>query len=380
MVRKMRVGNKNPDKEKTEKRTEDKAGRKKIAVTLAVLAAIVVAISGGVAFAKYYAAKYRPGVSVASGLYFNSNKLLKNPGQTKDITKIDTDNMMVNVNSDKWSSGNLYFDVEIHNYDNNLLYNDENLNVSYEICFTLLETPAGADYYVQDVDGTEHTLTKGKIVKLTQGYLPGGTRNQDTYRIRINLRDAAAYNGARVLAVAYPTSPDYLYDAEHQQNRLAGIFQGVYSETEMKVEDAYFLVEDDTDYNELTWNDKVADLSGLIFNIKTIGSIVTDGNNAAKQEAIVRWRSDYISISQYDTCYMEAQEKQASKLPSEEDYIWTAADTEGKQWTYMRIEVLPYTNVNITFYKTEKFFTDFAADIIDQAMFEGMAEAYTQGS
>lgn len=374
----MRVRNKNADKEKTEKRTWNKADRKM--AMLAVLAVVVVGICGGVAFAKYYDAKYRPGVSVASGLYFNSNNLLKNPGQTKDIMKIDTDNMMVNVNSDKWSSGNLYFDVEIQNYDNNLLYNDENLNVSYEICFTLLETPAGADYYVQDVDGTEHTLAKGKVVKLNQGYLPGGTRNQDTYRIRINLRDVTAYNGARVLAVAYPTSPDYLYDEEEQQNRLAGIFQGVYSENEMRVENAFFLVEEDADYNELTWKDKVTDLSGLIFNIKTIGSIVTDDNNAAKQEAIVRWRSDYISISQYDACYIEAQEKQASKSPSEDDYIWTAKDTEGKQWTYMRIEVLPYTNVNITFYKTEKFLEEFKKDMIDRAMFEGMAEAYTKES
>lgn len=374
----MRVRNKNADKERTEKRTWKKADRKM--AMLAVLAVVVVGICGGVAFAKYYDAKYRPGVSVASGLYFNSNKLLKNPGQTKDIMKIDTDNMMVNVNSDKWSSGNLYFDVEIQNYDNNLLYNDENLNVSYEICFTLLENPAGADYYVQDVDGTEHTLAKGKVVKLNQGYLPGGTRNQDTYRIRINLRDVTAYNGARVLAVAYPTSPDYLYDEEEQQNRLAGIFQGVYSENEMRVENAFFLVEEDADYNELTWKDKVTDLSGLIFNIKTIGSIVTDDNNAAKQEAIVKWRSDYISISQYDACYIEAQEKQASKSPSEEDYIWTATDTEGKQWTYMRIEVLPYTNVNITFYKTEKFLEEFKKDMIDREMFEGMAEAYTEES
>lgn len=374
----MRVRNKNADKEKTEKRAWKKADRKM--AMLAVLAVVVVGICGGVAFAKYYDAKYRPGVSVASGLYFNSNKLLKNPGQTKDIMKIDTDNMMVNVNSDKWSSGNLYFDVEIQNYDNNLLYNDENLNVSYEICFTLLENPAGADYYVQDVDGTEHTLAKGKVVKLNQGYLPGGTRNQDTYRIRINLRDVTAYNGARVLAVAYPTSPDYLYDEEEQQNRLAGIFQGVYSENEMRVENAFFLVEEDADYNELTWKDKVTDLSGLIFNIKTIGSIVTDDNNAAKQEAIVKWRSDYISISQYDACYIEAQEKQASKSPSEEDYIWTATDTEGKQWTYMRIEVLPYTNVNITFYKTEKFLEEFKKDMIDREMFEGMAEAYTEES
>lgn len=374
----MRVRNKNADKERTEKRTWKKADRKM--AMLAVLAVVVVGICGGVAFAKYYDAKYRPGVSVASGLYFNSNKLLKNPGQTKDIMKIDTDNMMVNVNSDKWSSGNLYFDVEIQNYDNNLLYNDENLNVSYEICFTLLENPAGADYYVQDVDGTEHTLAKGKVVKLNQGYLPGGTRNQDTYRIRINLRDVTAYNGARVLAVAYPTSPDYLYDEEEQQNRLAGIFQGVYSENEMRVENAFFLVEEDADYNELTWKDKVTDLSGLIFNIKTIGSIVTDDNNAAKQEAIVKWRSDYISISQYDACYIEAQEKQASKSPSEDDYIWTAADTEGKQWTYMRIEVLPYTNVNITFYKTEKFLEEFKKDMINREMFEGMAEAYTEES
>ena len=50
-----------------------------------ILAAVVVlagiSLLGGISYAKYYASKYRQGISVASGLYFNSNKLYKEIGR-----------------------------------------------------------------------------------------------------------------------------------------------------------------------------------------------------------------------------------------------------------------------------------------------------------
>ena len=357
------------------KRKKSKNKIKKLLISFLVLAVCIVT---GTVVAKYYSSKYRPGIAVASGFYFNSNRLLKVPGDTRDITAINTTGMMVNVNGDKWSGGNLYFDIEIRNYDNNLLFNDSNLNVGYEICFYLLGEPVGATYYAQDIDGTEKMLSADHVVKFNNGYLPGGTLSKDSYRIRINLTNGNIYEPVKVLVVAYPTSPDYLANTQNQEQRLVGLFEGVYSETYMQVEDAYFLVEDDTDYNDSSWSDKVEDLSGLIFNIKTKGDVVTDENNAVKQEAIVRWQSNYIEISEYDEYYIAAKERQAAISAGEEDYIWTETDEAGNVWTYMKIEILPYTNVNITFYKTEQFLSDFENGIITKDKFENLADAYTQ--
>lgn len=333
-----------------------------------ILAAVLAAggILGGVSYAKYYASKYRQGVSVASGLYFSSNRLYTDRGDTTNIGGISTENMMVNVNDEKWSGGDLDFNIEIRNYDNNLLYNDENLNVEYEICFMLVDDPVGATYSVTDSDGTVRALSRrGQIVKFTGGYLAGGSLSREDYQLTIHLADRDTYNGARVLVVAYPTAPDYLYAPTDQQHRLVGLFQGVCSETEMRVESSDFLVQSDTDYNDATWREKVEDLSGLVFNIKTIGDVVADENSAATQEAVVKWNSDYLSISQYDEYFLEAE-------PGD---IETKTEN-GHQWTYMKIDMLPYTSVNLTFYKTQEFLDDFGS--MTKEDFEGLAEAYTE--
>lgn len=349
-----------------ERKNKKQWNRRAAILSLAVLTAAAACLFGGISYAKYYASKYRQGISVASGLYFNSNRLYKDGGDTTDIAGIDTEGMMVNVNDEKWAGGNLNFNIEIRNYDNNLLYNDENLNVEYEVCFMLEDEPAGAAYSVKDIDGTVRQLNrKGQIVKFNSGYLTGGSLSRDEYQLTINLLDKDTYNGARVLVVAYPTAPDYLYAPEDQQHRLVGLFQGVYSETAMKVDSSDFLVQSDIDYSDSTWHDKVEDLSGLIFNVKTIGDVVTDENNAVKQEAIVKWNSDYLSISQYDEYFRSAK----------------AGDIEtkfenGHNWTYMKIQVLPYTSVNLTFYKTQDFLTDFGS--MTKEDFEGLAEAYTE--
>lgn len=337
-----------------------------------ILAAVVVlagiSLLGGISYAKYYASKYRQGISVASGLYFNSNKLYKDRGDTTNIADIDTSGMMVNVNDEKWSGGNLNFNIEIRNYDSNLLYNDANLNVGYEVAFMLVDEPEGASYQVKEAaTGTIKSLTKkGQVITFSDGELQGGSLERDEYQLTITMENKDTYNGARVLAVAYPTAPDYLYAPTDQQHRLVGLFQGIYSETVMKVDTSEFLVQSETDYSDSTWAAKVKDLSGLIYNIKTIGDVVADDNNAVAQEAIVKWNSDYLSINQYDDYYVTAKQNGNIETKTE----------NGHEWTYMKINILPYTSIDITFYKTDEFINSFSS--MSRADFEGLADAYTE--
>lgn len=340
--------------------------RRAVFASLAVLAAAS-CLMGGISYAKYYASKYRHGIAVASGLYFNSNKLYTNQGDTTNIPGIDTSGMMANVNGRKWTGGDLIFDIEVRNYDNNLLFNDSNLNVEYEICFMLTENPAGATYSVGKMEGSSETgvqaLTrKNQVVKFAGGRLEGGTLNRETYRLTLHMEDDTIYNGARVLAVAYPVAPDYLYDPLNQQHRLVGLFQGVYSDAEMSVDTADFMVQSEDSYTA-DWKKAVEDLSGLIFNVRTIGDVAADENNAMKQEAYIRWNNKYLAVSQYDASYL------AVKGTSD---IWTNGE-----WTYMKIKTLSYTSVNVTFYKTQAFINDFGS--MTKEEFENLADANMEG-
>lgn len=349
--------------------------RKSTAVIL-VFFIIMAGAAARFVVAKYYAYKYEQGISVASAFYFNSNKLLKVPGATTAdaIRNLDISDMAVNINESKWVSGDCLFEIEIRNYDNNLLFNEAGLDTGYEVCFYLLGTPRGARYYVSDVaSGIQKELAVDSKMQFFTGQLQGGTLSRDRYQIRIHLNSEEEYNEeVKVLVVAYPTSPEYLYNADNQEHRLVGVFQGHYSEPYMRVDSADFLVEEESDYTDTTWRDKVQDLSGLIFNIKTTGDVITDENNAVKQEAVVKWKSEYIQISEYDEYYLTAKEE----AKADSAWLKTETDENGDKWTYMKIKVLPYSSVNITFYKTAKFLEVF--EHMTKAEFEGMADAYVE--
>lgn len=339
--------------------------------------------------AKYYAYKSEPGIAVASAFYFSSNKLEKLNGATdKDsILTMDTSNLAVSVNENKWVSGECLFPIEIRNYDNNLLFNEKDLDAEYEICFRLIGVPAGAEYVAAKTENgnivERQQLTVDNGVVYFTGKLEGGTLAGDEYQLIVTLTDGQAYDDSvKVLVVAYPTKPDYLYSADEQEHRLVGLFQGHLSEAEMDIESADFIVQSDTDYNETSWRDKVQDLSGLIFNVKTNGDVITDDSNTVKQEAVVKWNSKYLQISKYDECYIKAKNKAAGSTEEAADPSWweEKQDENGDTWIYMKIEALPYTSINITFYKTQEFLDKFndTANQMTQEEFENLAGAYVE--
>ena len=352
-----------------------------IAGGICIIAMIVAGVS--VIVAKYYAYQSAPGISVASAFYFNSNRLAKSLGPaTKDaVQAMDTTGVPVTVNEAKWISGSCQFPIEIRNYDSNLLYNEAGLTTKYEIYFRLIGTPHEATYHVSkkengQADETTELTTAKPMVKYTS-VLSGGSLKSEEYQISITLTgnadDYEKSEKAKVLVVAYPTSPDYLRNDTAQPFRLVGMFEGHITEGEMEIESDDFLVQSSTDYNDTTWKDKVNDLSGLIFNVKTKGDMAASDSNAAKHEAFVKWNSDYLQISEYDENYQYAEKKEADAGTTNE-WLFEKTETDGT-WKYMKIEALPYTSVDITFYKTEKFIQEMNNDTMTKEEFEGLASA-----
>lgn len=335
---------------------------------------------------KYYAARYNKGIAVASNLYFNSDKLSKSTGIT-DINTILNDNDTLNkinvfTNSGSWSSGDLLLSFNIRNYDNNILYNEKNLNIGYKIHFVLLDEPVGAEYSIVGSDNVSHPLvSKGDKVEL-EGTTIGGSLYADIYGIHLRMTSKADYKAARVLVLAYPVSPDYVYRNvnDNQEYRLLGIFQGHPTDMQISIENACFKVQDDNGYNDSTWKEKVKDLSGYIYNIKTAGDVVLDSNTATKQQAVVTWDNRYLTIDLYDENYQYALEH--DKAIINDDNPNNDRDTFIKKdgnYTSMTIMVLPYTSIDITYYKTENFDSELQTQAVNnaagKAWFEGLVTA-----
>lgn len=373
-MKKKESPNKSPNKGKKRKQNSRR-------IMVMVLAMVAVAlIGGGAAFAKYYSTNHREGVSVASGLYFDSNRLVTKPGQVTDLDAMaaeDVQGLPVNVNTTKWSGGSTTFDIEVRNYENHLLYNDASLEIGYEIRFYLLDVPGGANYYVQKTmeessrvalyeENADGTIKTPVTTRTFSGTLPGGTLSTDSYTLIIDMVNEERYNKkqARVLAVAYPISPDYVRNDSNQQNRLMGVFQGSYSQIALSVDSAGFKVQQETDYNDKTWKSKVEDLSGLIYNVKTKGDIVTDEGDSitVKPQVIIKWKTKYLQISEYDAYYQKAL--------AEQDGVYTDG-----QWTCMRVSAMPYTSIDVTFYQTEAFQEELANGTLRKADFEGLVNA-----
>ena len=299
--------------------------------------------------AKYYAAKNNKGVAVASGLYFNSDKLNKEEGSTingiEAITEDEISNLAVTTNTASWSNGSVTLPIKIQNYDSNILFNDSGLDISYQIEFKLLDVPVGATYSVIDkTDTTEHPLASKGTTYSSTGILKGGTLNADTYKIKITLNEGTTiddYSQARVLVLAYPVAPDYLVNEEKQQYRLLGVFVGNPNVLELDIDSAAFLIEEEFNTESNNWKEIVEDSAAYIYNIKTKGEIVQDTSTVAKREIKVRWCSEYLSIDEYSE-YLGTQSIQTEEI-------------RGTNWSYIYIEVLPYTNINLTFYKNQAF-------------------------
>lgn len=328
---------------------------------------------------KYYASRYNKGIAVASNLYFNSDKLIKSTGIT-DIDEIIKDSDSINkisvfTNNGSWATGELLLNFDIRNFDNNILYNEKDLNIEYRIEFVLLDEPTGAEYSILDGgNGNQVYPLSGKGSKVSlEGKTVGGKLDSDMYGVQMRMTSKDDFRAARVLVLAYPISPDYIYrdPADAQEYRLLGIFQGHPTDLNISIEEACFKVQKDNGY-ESAWKSKVEDLSGYIYNIKTAGDVVIDDRTATRQEAVVTWDNRFVTIDKYDENYLYAVKHDAD-LPadSEERYI-----KEDGDHTSMTIMVLPYTSIDITFYKTEIFNSQLSIQPADgtegRSWFEGL--------
>lgn len=324
----------------------------------------------GVSLAKYYAKRDNKGVSVASGLYFNSNCISNVEGAIDlPLDQIDLLKVPGYVNPE----GGSIFYLEIRNYDNHLLFNESYLDLKYTISFMKLNgETASVEYtdesgknvrvsledgstYIDGVAGTTHEGWNGKYLTLTGKELAGGAARYHNYIIRTT--NATDGTDAKVLVMAHPTAPNYVAAAAEDM-RLIGVLQAQPKDVKVGIDRSGFLIEETAEYSS-DWKSAVEKMSGLVYTIQTNGDDVSS-SGAVKGELEVKWNAKMLDINQYDPYYLEALSN-------------SAITTDGDIKT-MKIKVLPYANVRITFYKTADFVTAFDSSMT-QTEFENYVQA-----
>ena len=324
----------------------------------------------GVSLAKYFAKRDNKGVSVASGLYFNSNCISNVEGPVNvSLDRIDLLTVPGYVNPEGGSN----FYLDIRNYDNHLLYNELYLDLKYTISFMKLNgETASVEYvdedgrnirvslengttYVDAIAGVTHEGWNGKCLTLTEKELAGGAARYHSYVIRTT--NATDGTDAKVLVMAYPTAPDYV-EAAAEDLRLIGVLQAQPKEVKVGIDRSSFMIEETAEYAS-DWKKAVEKMSGLVYTIQTNGDDVST-SGAVKGELEVTWNAKMLDINQYDPYYLEAVNN-------------NTLTTNGDLKT-MKIRVLPYANVRITFYKTADFVSAFGSTMT-QNEFESYVKA-----
>ena len=211
------------------------------------------------------------------------------------------------------------------------------------------------------------------------GTVKGGSLNSNTYGVEITMTGQATdYVQSRVLVMAYPISPDYIYRPadENQEYRLLGILQGHTTEAKMSIDSAGFKVQEESGYGTSTWKTKVSDLSGFMYNVKTIGDVVVDSSTASKQQVKITWDNRYLQLDENDDNYLYAKEHDSdATLSEDEKYIKVDNDNNTSSVIIM---ALPYTSIDMTFYKGTEFDTELSTKSANDAgrqWFEGLVTA-----
>lgn len=286
-------------------------------------------------YAKYFAQSAREGIAVASGVYFASNYL----GEALEAD----DPFLETVVTRDYNGRNHTISLEIRNYENNLLFNEENMLIPYRLTLWLEDgssVPANISYKVTyGEQGTTKNIPAGKAngVVIQGEQLKGGAASQNKYAVKIETEGGV---------VNTDPIPIYVMVETEAQSFVSKVLKGKLTVQTMApvdfIESSGFLFPDLPE--GAPDGDKVAlaqKLPALTYEIRTVSEAMTSAEIVKKLK--IGWRTDQLEINQFDS-YYEAAMSEGS-----------VEDKNG--WRYMPVDAIPYSAMNMVFFKLNDFST-----------------------
>ncbi len=309
----------------------NKISKKKL--TIFALAVISIGIAGGVTFAKYYANNSNKGVTAAANYYFSSD-VLDEAINKQDNPQAGQEKWKDVYNTKAWDGKSAYdFNLKIRNYENQLLYNSDNLDVTYTITFTLLEDDEfdGGAYKVGD-GRKEVALTQENPSVEFEEVIEGGTATSDMFHVMFTAPTEASedYQSEGVQVVAEITGPDFLAKTE---TRIGGVLHVGKVEAEYSLVGTY----DFTDADDITTNGDVwtEEEENIINAMAAFPYSVTynPGTDNAAHQVQISWNSNYLQLDQFNENYRNVDEGASS----------------------FTVYIQPNGTLKLTFYRTDAF-------------------------
>ena len=302
---------------KTQKETEPLSQKPKsknrgrlLAVALAG-AAVLAGVAYGV-YAKYYANTSNKGVTTAANCYFSSN-LLKDMTETEEYAGV--------FNTDIWNGNSVYkMDLQVRNFQSQILYNDSNLDLTYDITFELIEPSDGGTYKVSYENEPSHTLQYGEPYTIKGITLLGGSAEKTLFTVSFDPPNEheSNYISDGVKVTAKTTAPDYAVGRV-----LGGILYASVFTAEYKLENEF-----DFSQNELN------SMAGLPYTV----TYTPDVDNQVHTFEI-KWDSNQLELDKFT----------AQKYGME---------TNGT----LEVEIEPFASLHLIFYRKEGFRADTIID------------------
>lgn len=322
-----------------------------------VLILIVAAICGS-SFAKYYSMQKQKGVAVASDFYFSSDIL--RTGITLGAEGEVPENLSPYVATNVWNSNGTLSTVTfvIRNYANFLLYNDENIEIQYDLYAVLSEEDtSGIEYYFMYEDNKEIKLSTIPV-KIQSGdgeslSLKGGEPLTNTYAVQYRYPAGTTSVPKNVNVWVVPTAPSYIPKEEYSMGCSISVGANA---AEFTFNDGWGFVTLDDDSAALNEQQisAINAQAGFVYNVSTTGSN-TAGTNAELVNVSLKWNSKYVELDRFSSFY------DASKIVTDANGMKT-----------LEIAISTYTSNDILFYRTSSFKT---SDFTTQGEFNALVDA-----
>ena len=291
-----------------------------------VLALIVFLFLGscGYLVAKYYAQSAKQGLAVAAGVYFTSNYAVAAEPDSEDYTE--------RIVSRDYQGGEYTIDFQVRNYENNLLFNDKNVTIPYQVSFWLDKAPADAAYTVSDGEQSNEILVgKDNCVTITGKTIIGGSAKADTYAIHIKPAGSEKHQAVPVYVVVQTTEGALI------QKTLKGKMQLVNASTpENFIQSSGFVVPAGAGSDI----EAVKSEAALTYEIRTVSEGVTASE--VTEELLLSWNSSVLDIDRFDSNYVKwITDKKVSE----------PGNVTGKPgWCYITMHVMPYASEEVLFF------------------------------
>ncbi len=311
---------------KNKRKKFSSAGKIIIIVSLSA-AFIIAAVNIGVyTWAKYHSEDSGKGVATVSADFFFMSNLLGNVESIDWTYSYPTENEATDdyhkfeyvYGESNWDATTpCVYNLEIHNFENTLRYNAEDVEYALYVC--LPNPPDTGDKYefICYNDSMQETarydLNSETMVTIENLTLEGDNASKDVFSLIVTPETAADFVPSSVIIYACITQPDYV---DASQYYLGGIFSPQAAKLSYTAT-GKFDVEDEIDAGT-DWLTALNDLSGYIY------TVTTEGEADADHDIILYWNDGYINLDLHNSYYTEKttlddDNKYVNRIPIEYD-------------------------------------------------------------